>query len=143
MLRFLETDMKTVGLKTLLVVCCLVSSAWLIGCQRTDTTTNANANANANANMLANANASRLANTNTATIDLSTIATREPDQYKATLVLSAETEGGQKTIGIATLSADIAKNGADRRVAFKLPDGSDLIYLEKGDQHLAILPARK
>jgi hypothetical protein len=41
------------------------------------------------------------------------------------------------------LSAEIARNGADRRVAFKLPDGTDLIYLEKGEQHLVILPARK
>jgi len=71
------------------------------------------------------------------------IATREPDKYRATLVFSAETEGGQKTVGIPTLSAEVARNGADRRVAFKLPDGSDLIYLEQGDKHIVIAPARK
>jgi hypothetical protein len=107
-------------------------------CQRTDTS-----NTNINTNLSANANMSPTANANVSPGELSTIATREPEQYKATLVLSAETEGGEKTIGIPTLSAEIARNGADRRVAFKLPDGSDLIYLEKGDQHLVLLPARK
>ena len=58
-------------------------------------------------------------------------------------MLSAETEGGQKTLGIPTLSAEVARNGVDRRVAFKLPDGSDLIYLEKGDLHIVIAPGRK
>ncbi len=37
----------------------------------------------------------------------------------------------------------MARNGADRRVSFKLPDGSDLIYLEKGGVHIVIAPARK
>ncbi len=69
--------------------------------------------------------------------------TREPDKYRATLVFSAETEGGEKTVGIPSLSADIARNGADRRVAFKLPDGSDLIYLETGGKHIVVAPARK
>jgi len=107
-------------------------------CQRTDTS-----NTNINTNLSANANMSPAANANVSPGDLSTIATREPEQYRATLVLSAETEGGEKTIGIPTLSAEIARNGADRRVAFKLPDGSDLIYLEKGGQHMVLLPARK
>ena len=37
----------------------------------------------------------------------------------------------------------MARSGADRRVSFKLPDGSDLIYLEKGDLHIVIAPGRK
>ena len=72
-----------------------------------------------------------------------TIAAREPEKYRAVLVFSAETEGGQKTIGIPSLSAEVARNGADRRVSFKLPDGSDLIYLEQGDKHIVIAPGRK
>jgi hypothetical protein len=70
-------------------------------------------------------------------------AAREPEKYRAVLVFSAETEGGQKTIGIPSLSAEVARNGADRRVSFKLPDGSDLIYLEQGDKHIVIAPGRK
>ena len=102
--------------------------------------------ANTNVNMSINANASTTnanANTNTPAVPISTIAAREPDTYRAVVVLSAETEGGQKTIGIPTLSAEVARKGADRRVSFKLPDGTDLIYLEKGDQHIVIAPSRK
>jgi hypothetical protein len=104
-------------------------------CQRGTETANTNVNMNVNAN--ANANA------NVATQPISTLAAREPEKYRATVVLAAETEGGQRTIGIPTLTAEVARNGADRRVAFKLPDGSDLVYLEKGDQHIVIAPGRK
>jgi hypothetical protein len=106
-------------------------------CQRVDTNTNANAN-------LANANTSTAnANANVSPAPAAALSAREPDKYRAVLVFSAETEGGQKTIGIPTLSAAVARNGADRRVSFKLPDGSDLIYLEQGDKHFVIAPARK
>ena len=82
-------------------------------------------------------------NANLSSAPTSSIAAREPEQYRATLVFSAETEGGQKTVGIPSLSAEVARNGADRRVSFKLPDGSELIYLEQGDKHIVITPARK
>ncbi len=102
-------------------------------CQKTDS--------NANANLTTNANATVSPSASPALV--SVIAAREPEKYRATLVLSAETEGGQKTIGIPTLSADVARNGADRRVSFKLPDGSDLIYLDHGGKHHVIAPGRK
>jgi hypothetical protein len=118
---------------------CLALGILLIAtaCQRGTETATTNVNMNVNANSNANTNA----NTNSA--PPSTLAAREPERYKATVVLAAETEGGQRTIGIPTLSAQVARNGADRRVAFKLPDGTDLIYLEKGNQHIVIAPARK
>lgn len=121
------------------VLFCLVVGAMLLAtaCQRGTET------ANTNVNMAVNANSSVNTNANTATQPISTLAAREPDTYKATVVLSAITEGGDKTIGIPTLSAEVARNGADRRVAFKLPDGSDLVYLEKGDQHIVVVPSRK
>lgn len=131
---------KTVSLEPSLFVYLAVIIAFVAAgtaCQRVDT------NANANANLIANANTSPIANANLSPETLSAIAAREPDRYRATLVLSAETEGGQKTLGIPTLSAEVARNGVDRRVAFKLPDGSDLIYLEKGDLHIVIAPGRK
>jgi hypothetical protein len=102
-----------------------------------------NTNSNINTNLSVNANTAPAANANTSPTTLSSIVEREPEQYRATLVISAETEGGEKTVGIPTLSAEIMRNGADRRVAFKLPDGSDLIYLEKAGQHVAIMPGRK
>jgi hypothetical protein len=128
------TVLKTPQWKSLL----MISLLGLVGsaCQRADT------NANANSNLTANANTSN-ANANLSPASTSVITAREPEKYRAVLVLSAETEGGQKTIGIPTLSAEVARNGADRRVAFKLPDGSDLIYLEQSDKHIVIMPGRK
>jgi hypothetical protein len=123
---------KTLRFKSLLVV--MLLGLAFSACQRADT--------NANANLATNANTSPTnANANLSPSPVS--AAREPEKYRATLVFSAETEGGEKTIGIPSLSAQVARNGADRRVAFKLPDGSDLIYLEKGDLHIVIAPARK
>jgi outer membrane lipoprotein-sorting protein len=107
-------------------------------CQRADTNANTNLTANANTSP-SNANA----NANISPEATLTIAAREPEKYRAVLVFSAETEGGQKTIGIPSLSAEVARNGADRRVSFKLPDGSGLIYLEQGDKHIVIAPGRK
>jgi outer membrane lipoprotein-sorting protein len=133
--------METVVLKTPRLISLLLIS--LLGlaasaCQRADTNANTNLAANANTSPI-NANA----NANLSPEATLTIATREPEKYRAVLVFSAETEGGQKTIGIPSLSAEVARNGADRRVSFKLPDGSDLIYLEQGDQHIVIAPGRK
>lgn len=105
-------------------------------CQKTDS--------NANANMAVNTNTLPAnANMTASPASISLIAAREPEKYRATLVISAETEGGQKTIGIPTLSAEVARNGADRRVAFKLPDGSDLIYLDHDGKHFVLAPGRK
>src|SRR5258705_13605354 len=79
-------------------------------CQRGPETANTNVNMGANANTsVANVNA------NTTPVPISTIAAREPETYRAVIVLSAETEGGQKTIGIPTLSAEVARKGTDRR----------------------------
>ncbi len=71
------------------------------------------------------------------------INTREPGKYSATLVFSIETQGGDKTIGIPSLSVQVARNGDDRRVEFKLPDGTPLVYLDHNNRHYVILPARK
>jgi hypothetical protein len=107
------------------------------GCGRP--TENSNINTNINSNV--NTNATVTSNIN-ATAP-STLAAREPNTYRGVLVFTAETEGGEKTVGIPTLSASVARNGEDRRVSFKLPDGSDLVYLDHAGTHYAILPARK
>ena len=131
--------MKTTIKPSILIGLGLAASLLLMGsaCQpATNTNTNANVTVNANSTPAT-------VNANVSTVPAAGIAAREPERYRATLVLSAETEGGQKTIGIPTLSAEVARNGTDRRVSFKLPDGSDLIYLEKGGLHIVIAPARK
>jgi len=130
--------MKTVNLKPSTSFCLVVVGLMIMigsGCQRADT--------NANTNLTVNNNTATNVNANMSPETTVVIAAREPDQYRATLVFSAETAGGQKTVGIPTLSVEVARSGADRRVAFKLPDGSDLIYLEQGDKHIVVAPARK
>ena len=106
---------------------------------------NANANANANANTQANARAGAdNINANSTSPDRGpTINAREPEKYSASLVFSIETQGGDKAIGIPSLALQVARNGNDRRVEFKLPDGSPLIYLDHNDHHFVILPDRK
>jgi hypothetical protein len=103
---------------------------------------NANSNVNANANTNSSAGASNL-NANSESASGPTINTREPDKYSATLSFSLETEGGDKAIGIPSLAVQVARNGDDRRVEFKLPDGSPLVYLDHNNRHYVILPARK
>lgn len=98
-----------------------------------------------NVNLNTNISNTNLAptNSNVSTAPISTLAAREPERYKATLVFTAQTEGGEQAIGIPTISADVARSGEDRRVAFKLPDGSDLIYLDRAGTPYAIAPGRK
>ena len=103
------------------------------------TNTNTNANLNVNANPNVNNNNINSSSDNTGP----SINTREPEKYSATLVLSMETQGGDKAIGIPSLSIQVARNGDDRRVEFKLPDGSPLVYLDHANHNYVILPSRK
>lgn len=122
----------------LIVVLAIAISFVIGGCARGTISNSNNINTNINTNTsVVNANA----NINAA--PPSTLAAREPDTYRATLVFTAETEGGEKTVGIPPLSAEVARSGQDRRVSFKLPDGSDLVYLDHAGTPYAILPARK
>ena len=135
--------MKTADVRPPVLILVLIISATVFaasGCAR-GPVAETNVNLNVNTNVNGNANLAP-ANANAATAP-STLAAREPDKYRATLVFSAQTEGGDKTIGIPPLSAEVAKNGPDRRLSFKLPDGSDLIYLDHNGVPYAILPARK
>ena len=64
-----------------------------------------------------------------------TIPAREPEQYRATLTL--------KLANKTALTADVARNGTDRRLDFKLPDGTKLIYLYQTDRLFLIAPEQK
>ena len=134
----------TTSAKPTILMCLLAVAAFIVASTGCQPAANSNANANINANLSVNTNSTGTnTNTNTSPVSPGTIAAKEPDAYRATLVFTAVTEGGEKTIGIPTLSAEVARRGTDRRVSFKLPDGSDLIYLEKGDLHVVVLPGRK
>lgn len=130
-----NTDVRPPVLILVLAISLIVVA--MTGCSR-GTESNANINTNINTNT-SNANL----NANISTAPPSAFAAREPDTYRATLVFTAETEGGERTVGIPPLSAEVARSGQDRRVSFKLPDGSDLVYLDHAGTPYAILPARK
>lgn len=124
---------------TILLTTALSAVAFINGCQpATVSDTNANANT-------ANANAASTANTNAAspTGAGTTIETREPETYSATLTIRVETSGGERSMTLPTLSADVARNGADRRISFKLPNGETLVYLDRADKSYVIAPDRK
>lgn len=72
-----------------------------------------------------------------------TINAREPEKYSATLQLSIETESSDKATDSPSLSVQVARNGEDRRVEFKLSDGTPLIYVDHDSHHFVIVPARK
>ena len=102
-------------------------------------------NTNANSNV-SNANTT-VTNANQVTAAVpagSVINTREPEKYSATLVFTAETEGGDKAVAIPTVSAEVARNGQQHRLSFNLPNNEKLIYIDSADnKHYVISPTRK
>src|ERR1043165_6930487 len=110
-----------------------------LACQPVTNTNNSNANLNANtAPANTNANVSTAPDNSTSSFNAT-----EPDKYSATLVFTIETSGGDKTMGIPPLSVQVARSGADRRVEFKLPDGTPLVYLDHDNHHYVIAPGKK
>jgi hypothetical protein len=73
----------------------------------------------------------------------SVINAREPERYRATYVLSAETPGNAIGSIIPKLTAEVAKNGADQRVAINLPTNEQIIFLDHANKRYVIQPARK
>ena len=119
------------------------SAILIMACQPTENNTNTNANiynanSNLNSNMNLNSNSSISENTNT----MSEIDTKEPDQYQATVTLNLQTTGDTKS-AMPPLKAEVARNGADRRMEFALPGGEKVIYLTKDGKQYLISPARK
>ena len=105
--------MKNTDVRPPVLILALALLIALSGCARGPANSNSNLIANVNVNV--NANASTGANINASTAP-SVIAAREPDTYRATLVFAAETEGGDKAIGIPALCRS-RKSGNDRRLS--------------------------
>lgn len=125
------------GLGTIVVIAMLAFAC--VPPKNTNTNANTNVNGNSNANTgMANENVNASSADSAASIN-----TREPDKYAATLTFSIETQGGDKAVGIPQLNLQVARSGDDRRLEFKLPDGSPLIYLDHDNHHYVILPSRK
>ncbi|HYE66140.1 MAG TPA: hypothetical protein VD966_11185 [Pyrinomonadaceae bacterium] len=116
----------------------LVFAAVGSGCQ-TAPVTNTNANvANTNTTSLSNLNA------NTAPGTGATIEAREPDTYRATLTLRVATTGeGQQSVATPPLTAEVAREGTNRRISFTIPGGEQVIYLDRAEKRYVIVPNRK
>lgn len=102
-------------------------------------TTNINVNINRNINTNLNANVS---NANMANETGVTVDTKEPDQYQATVSLRLETSGDQK-MTMPPLKAEVARNGANRRMEITAPNGEKIVYLETNGKNLIIAPQRR
>lgn len=70
------------------------------------------------------------------------IETSEPNEYSATLQLTAATTG-KNTSRLQPLTANVAREGEKRRVAFNLPNNEQVVYLNLGSTRYLILPNRK
>jgi hypothetical protein len=115
-------------------------------CQQPPTTT-VTTNTAPNAN-ISNANSTGAnsvnGNVSSSTTSSATIETREPDQYQATIRLKLETTSAdQNTQSLPTLVAQVARNGADKRMEFTIPGGEKVVYLDRADKRLLIIPNRK
>ncbi|MDQ1613386.1 MAG: hypothetical protein QOG00_3317 [Pyrinomonadaceae bacterium] len=95
-----------------------------------------------NSNAVAtNSNATNANVAATPTISAAAIETREPEQYKATLVFTATAEGQSKAL---QLPIDVARSGDNRRYAFNnIPVLGQVIFLDRSDKRYLILPGRK
>jgi hypothetical protein len=115
----------------------LVSSA----CQQPATSNGTNTNTvttNSSTTNTSNANMGTTTTTTGTSID-----TREPEQYSATITLKLEVTGNQN-MSTPPLTANFARNGADRRVSFKVPgSGDEVVYLDRANARYVILPNRK
>jgi hypothetical protein len=118
---------------------------WLLcagGCRQSAPNDNATAHANANAaNVSAPlpppSNAPLPGNAPAAPVAAKgqPVPARVPEQFRATLTVKLDKK--------VALTADVARNGTDRRFDFKLPDGTNLIYLYQTDRLFLILPEQK
>ncbi|HZH32947.1 MAG TPA: hypothetical protein VEY11_19420 [Pyrinomonadaceae bacterium] len=104
-------------------------------CQPGTTTTNANLST-------ANTNATNANTAATPTLaDVVSIETREPEQYRGTLVFTATAEGQSKAL---QLPVEVARDGDNRRYAFNnIPVIGQVIFLDRADKRYLILPTRK
>ncbi|HYP51338.1 MAG TPA: hypothetical protein VEQ34_10380 [Pyrinomonadaceae bacterium] len=112
--------------------------------QAPNTTVTTNTTANTATANTANTNSGAM-NANSSTASTATIEAREPEQYQATVTLKLDTTGaqGQNTMNLPPLTAQVARNGADKRMEFSMPGGEKVIYLDRADKRLLIMPNRK
>ena len=95
-------------------------------------------NSQANTNTMANANSSPASD-----VAPTVIAAQEPPSYSATLALKAETTGGERAGALPELTAEVARSDADRRISFRMPNGEQVVYLNRGNRRYIVLTDRR
>ncbi len=115
-----------------------------LACQPPAANTTVNTAFNTNSNLSFNTNSANSNVSNSNMIDTSgaTIETKEPEQYQAAVTLKFEVSGAQN-LAVPPLKAEVARNGADRRMEFALPNGEKLIYIDHNGKQFVVAPARK
>ncbi len=132
--------MKKIYRKSFLYLTGMMLAVFAAACQPAENNTNTNTiNTNTNTNLNSNVNTNTNSmNTNT----VSEIDTKEPDQYQAMVSLTFETSGSNHA-ATKPLRAEVARNGADRKMEFALTGGERFIYLTKDGKQYLISPNRK
>lgn len=117
-----------------------------LGCQPAAVNTNVNVNVNTSLDNKTNSDSTNtnLANASDMNSGGSISEVKEPEKYQAKINLSLQTENtaGQNS-ALPGLTALIARDGANRRMEFTLPNNEKIIYLETGGKNLVLLPGRK
>ncbi len=124
----------------LLSVASLVSSS----CATTPPGTNSNVSsvANVNSNTGMNSNATMAGNANTTGVSSAAFATKEPQQYSLTMIVSGQGSANNKQGSLSPQTIEFARMDADRRWSMNLPAIGQVIYLEKPNMRYLILPSR-
>lgn len=132
-----------VYLRISLVFLLLTALIFVVSCQQPTNNSNT-VTVNSNANLSSNSNTNLAANTNLSnTNSTAVIETKEPDQYQSKITLRFEAVGNQQKTTLPNITANIARNGQDRRMEFNLPNGEKAVYLDKAETNYLILPNRK
>lgn len=116
-------------------------AAFMAGCQNTATNTSETNQVSMNTANGANAVSSPVASPTAVAAVSPVIETDEPNQYSATMQLSARTTG--RNMSLPTITANVAREGEKRRVAFNLPNNEQIVYLNLSGTRYLILPNRK
>jgi hypothetical protein len=129
-----------------LVVLFFLGLIFIVSCGQPATNPNAvqvNSNTNSTINTNINSSINSSTNANVSNTSAANIESKEPSQYQAKITLRFEAAGNQQQTALPNVTANIARNGEDRRMEFTLPNNEKVIYLDKPDNKYLLLPNRK
>lgn len=128
-------------LRLVLIFLFVLVLIFTVSCQQSVSNSNS-VSVNSNSNSSMNSNVNTKANVSNSNTVSTSIETEEPENYQAKISLKLEAIGNQQT-AMPTVTANIARNGEERRMEFTLPNNEKVIYLDKTDNKYLVLPNRK